>query len=203
MSVKYLGVILDQNLNFREHVNGLLKKASGKLYFLYRCGASLDRPSRRLLCSALISSGLEYCCSAWYAGLLEESKKGLATLQRKMVRFVCGMGPRDHVADGEMLSLGWLPFPKRVNFFQMMHVFKVRKSLAPSYLCNNFSPVSSIHSYGLRQSCHNFSLASCSFPTRSFTRSTISLWNSLPLDLKVINSLGAFKKRLFQYFKTC
>ena len=115
-SVKYLGVVLDQHLNFRDHVSGVVKKATGKLYFLYRSAASLDSGSRRMLCSSLISSGLEYCTSAWYPSLLEESKKCLATLQRKMVRFVEDMGPREHLVDDKINSLGWLPFPKRVKF---------------------------------------------------------------------------------------
>ena len=136
---------------FREHAIGILRKATGKLYFLYRCSASLDSFSRRLLCSALISSGLEYCCSAWYQGLLEEFKKDLATLQRKMVRFICGMGPREHVGDDEIRSLGWLPFPKRVDFFKMMHVFKVRKNIAPSYISQNFQLVNERDSLSLKQ----------------------------------------------------
>ena len=144
--------ILDERLNFREHAVSILKKAAGKLYFLYRCSASLDSFSRRLLCSALISSGLEYCCSSWYQSLLEEFKRDLAILQRKMVRFVCSMGPREHVGDGEIHSLGWLPFPRRVDFFKMMHVFKVKKTIAPSYISQNFRLVSQTHSYGLRQS---------------------------------------------------
>ena len=144
-SVKYLGVILDEHLNFRDHVNGIVKKATGKLYFLYRSGASLDGGSRRLLCSSLVGSGLEYCVSAWYPGLLEESKKGLATLQRKMVRFVKGMGPREHVADNEICSLGWLPFQKRVEFFILMHVFKVKKCLSPSYIAQGFTLLSNAH----------------------------------------------------------
>ena len=201
-SVKYLGVYLDQNLNFREHAVTILKKATGKLYFLYRCGASLDTSSRRLLCSALISSGLEYCCSAWYPGLLEESKKGLATLQRKMVRFINGMGPREHIGDGEICSLGWLPFPRRVDYFKMMHVFKVKKAIAPSYICQNFKFVSETHSYGLRQSSLNFSLAGCTFPSRSFTRSAICLWNSLPIELKEIDEHKAFRKRLINFLKS-
>ena len=51
LSVKYLGVIIDQSLNFREHALSIIKKATGKLYFLYRCKASLDGASRRLLCT--------------------------------------------------------------------------------------------------------------------------------------------------------
>ena len=63
-SVKNLGVVLDRYLNFRDHVMAIVKKATGKLYFLYRSGATLDSSFRRMLCSSLISSGLEYCVSA-------------------------------------------------------------------------------------------------------------------------------------------
>ena len=134
-----------------------------------QCSARLDSSSRRLLFSALISSGLEYCCSAWYQGLLEQSKKDVATLQRKMVRFIGGMGLREHVGDGEISSLGWLPFPKRVNFDKIMHLFKFRGNIAPSYISQNFKLVSDTHSYGLRQACQNYSLARCPFPPHSFT----------------------------------
>ena len=196
MSVKYLGVILDENLSFRDHVTGIVKKATGKLYFLYRSGASLDSSSRRLLCSSLVSSGLEYCVSAWYPGLLEESKKSLATLQRKMVRFVSGMGPREHVADAEISSLGWLPFQKRVEFFVLMHVYKVRKALSPAYISRNFVLLSDVHSHSLRQSDLNYSIAHCSFPPGSFTRTAITWWNRLPADLKQIDSVALFRKCL-------
>ena len=150
-SVKYLGVILDQFLNFREHATETLKKANGKLRFLYRCASSLSSRYRRLLCSALVSSGVEYCCSAWFPSLLEEFKGALGVLQRKMVRFVGDMGPREHVADGDVWALGWMPFSKRVEFFRGMHVFKVKKLLAPTYISSHFKLVSSVHSYGLRQ----------------------------------------------------
>ena len=92
-----------------------------RLLHLQQChkcsAASLDSGSRRMICSSLISSGLECCISAWYPSLLEKSKKCLATLQRKMVRFVEDMGPREHVATDEINSPGWLPFPKRVKLF--------------------------------------------------------------------------------------
>ena len=98
---------------------------------------------------------------AWYPGLLEASKKSLATLQRKMVRFVSGMGPREHVADAEISSLGWLPFQKRVEFFVLMHVYKVRKALSPAYISRNFVLLSEVHSHSLRQSNLFNSLLNC------------------------------------------
>ena len=200
-SVKYLGVTLDQFLNFREHAIEILKKANAKLSFLYRCGACLSSKYRQLLCSALINSGLEYCCSAWYSGLLRQYQKDLSTLQRKMVRYVQFMGPREHIGNGDICSLGWLPFPKRVEFYKMMHVFKVRWSLAPTYMRKNFILVSDTHTHSLRQSGSNFSIAHCPFPNNSFTRSAITLWNSLPLSLKATHSRQVFKKGLVSFLK--
>ena len=149
--------------------------------------------SRRMLCSSLISSGVEYCISAWYPGLLEDSKNALAILQQKMVRFVTYLGPREHVADAEIISLGWLSF---------------------SYLCTSWRP--DYHSllvtlpeilfvilmYGPRQSNINFSLSSCQFPVGSFTRTAIAHWNSLPIELKHIQSLAAFRRRLIAFLKS-
>ena len=200
-SVKYLGVILDHCLNFRDHATEILKRANGKLRFLYRCASSLRGRYRRLLCSALIASGLEYCSSAWFPSLLEESRKALATIQRKMVRYVGCKGPREHVGDDDVWTLGWMPFYKRVQFFGAMHIFKVRQSQAPSYLTTHFRLVSDVHSHGLRQSGHNFSLVGCPFPPRSFTRNAISFWNSLPTQLKATEARMVFRKGLISHLK--
>ena len=200
-SVKYLGVTLDQTLNFREHANEILKKANAKLSFLYRCADSLKQGHRRLLCSALINAGLEYCCSAWFPSLLEEFKGGLATMQRKMVRFVRGMDWREHVGEADVWALGWMPFHRRVDYFKAVHVFKVQKSAAPAYISCNFNRVSSVHSHTLRQSDRNFSLSSCSFPPKSFTYSAIVFWNSLPLQLKATESFHPFKKGLTAFLR--
>ena len=200
-SVRYLGVILDETLNFREHATDILKKATGKLRFLYRSADSLRFGHRRLLCSSLVSSGLEYCCSAWFPGLLEKFKGALDTLQRKMVRYVQSRDQRDHVGEADVWAMGWMPFRKRVEFFKAVHVFKVKKSTAPSYISRHFELVSGVHSYGLRHADRNFSLSNCQFPPKSFTRSAISLWNSLPSHLKEIDSLILFKKRLITFLK--
>ena len=87
---------------------------------------------------------------------MEEFRKDLDTLQRKMVRYVLcrgfgtergGLGQREHVGDDDVWALGWMPF-HRVDFFKAMHVFKIRKSTAPSYISEHFKPISEIHSHG-------------------------------------------------------
>jgi len=195
-SVKYLGVFLDQSLDFTTHVQGIVKKAYAKLSFLFRNGRFLNAYNRKLLCQSLIFSGLEYCSSAWYPGLSAELVEKLNVIQRKCARFALDFGPRSHVGLPQFRLLKWLPFPKRVLYFTLVHTFKIRNHLAPSYLSENFEIVNDVHSYHTRQSNVNFSLAHTRSPLGSFNRNAIRGWNSLPETLKKVRSLPVFKSRL-------
>ena len=201
-SVKYLGVVLDQCLDFSVHVQGILKKAGAKLGFLYRNRSFLNTHTRRILCGSLIFSGLEYCSSSWYPGLSVTLTERLNVIRRKCARFVLDYPPRSHIGEHEFHSLHWLSFPKRVLYFTLLHAFKIRNKLAPSYLLTNFEHVDRVHSYNTRQSATNFSLAHTRSPLGSFNRHAISGWNSLPEDLKKIHSLPVFKAHLKRFLFT-
>ena len=172
------------------------KKANTKLSFLHRYSSILDFDTRRLLCSSLVSSGLNYCVSAWYPGLGEGLKGRLDIIQRKMVRFVNAWRPRDHVGEREINSVGWLFFPKRVSFFKLCHLFKVRLGQAPNYVAVDFCPTSNIHSHNTRGSRLNYHVDSAKFPPTTFHYTTVREWNSLPEYLKEISSLPLFKRKL-------
>ena len=194
--MKYLGVVVDQYLDFSRHVEGVLKKAYGKLHFLYRNGCHLNLPLRKLLCESLIFSSLEYCSSSWYSGLSSRLRESLSVFKRKCVRFTLKLGPRAHVGDSEFRSLSWMSFAKRISYFNLVHAFKVTKGYSPLYLTQSFTPVSRIHGHNLRQSDFNFSLALCKSPVGTFIRDAIHDWNTLPHEIKSIQSLPFFKSRL-------
>ena len=198
VSVKYLGVFVDQYLDFSTHVEGLLKKAHGKLQFLYRNSSFLNFPTRKLLCESLIFSSLEYCSSSWFPGLSTRLRDSLSVFKRKCVRFTLGLGPRAHVGDQEYKNLSWMPFTKRVTYFNLVHAYKIKSGCSASYLAQSFTPMSEIHSYNLRQSRFNFSLARCESPLGTFIRDAITEWNFLPAEMKSLPSLKLFKFRLKQ-----
>jgi hypothetical protein len=123
----------------------------------------------------------------------------LDVVQRKLARYTLGFGPRDHVGDSKFSGLSWLPFPKRVTFFRMSHISKIRKHLAPSYLVANFQNISEVHSHRVRQGDVNSSLSNCKFLPGTFTRTAISEWNALPSGLKHVSLLPVFKNRLKEH----
>ena len=197
---KYLGVLLDSNVNGSLHAANLLKVSHGRLAFLYRNASLLDSHTRKILCSALIQPFLDYCCSSWYDGLPALSKTRLETFQRKMVRFILGFDNRHHVGPTEFRSLNWLTIPDRVLFFKLTHLFKIRKGRAPNYLRTRFTSVSDTHAYRTRSSHVNFHLSGpfASVPA-SFAFSSAKQWNALPNRIKEIESLVSFKRELRKY----
>jgi hypothetical protein len=199
-SVKYLGVTLDQYLDFDEFVTKTCNKADGKLAFLQRYSNFLDFHTRKLLCNSLVFSNLTYCVSAWYPGLGAGLKTRLDVIQRKMARFVNAWRPRDHVGESEINATGWLSFPKRVSFFKLCHLFKVKLGRAPGYLSDDFCPTRRVHSHSTRGSDLNFFADASKFPPGTFHYLTVREWNALPVNLKQIQSLPSFKRNLKRHF---
>ena len=63
--VKLLGVIIDNKLNFEEHVNSLCNKANKKLTALIRLVKFLSFEKKRNLLKAFIESQFKYCPLIW------------------------------------------------------------------------------------------------------------------------------------------
>ena len=62
---KLLGVKIDHELNFNEHVSSLCKKASQKLNALSRIASSMTFDQRRLILNSVITSHFSYCPIVW------------------------------------------------------------------------------------------------------------------------------------------
>ena len=200
-SFKYLGVVLNETMSGECHGKELVRKCAGRISFLYRYSSLLDQHTRSLLCTSLLQPYLDYCCSSWYHSLSSRTRQRLDVIQRRMIRFVFSFGPRHHVDFSHFKRLSWLCISDRVKYFKLIHVFKVRHGLAPSYLSDRFKRVDDMHSYNTRGSRRNFSVSNeiCD-SLKSFSYTAVKDWNSLPSFLKELDSLTVFKSRLRQYF---
>jgi len=98
----------------------------------------------------------------------------------------------DHITDTMCNDLHWLPVRQRIQYKLGTLVFKCLRRMAPSYLADMCTPVSSTTSrqYLRSAACHDLTIpcnrlapyGSCSFAT-----SSPSIWNSLPLTLTCIH----------------
>ena len=199
--VKYLGVQLNSVLDGKSHAKHVIKKCGTRLSFLYRYSSLLDFKTRKSLCLALIQPYLDYCCSSWYNCLMKAWKSKFEVIQRKMIRFCLSLHHLDHVGLFNFAEMSWLTFADRVKYFQLCHVFKVKVGKAPSYIADSFKPVSSLHVHSTRSSVSDYAVSrSLSNAQSSFSFNAMREWNSMPSDLKTIQSESAFHSKLKLFF---
>lgn len=197
-SVKYLGLTLDADLSGESIVSNILKKAGGRLKFLYRNSNILNSKARKTLCSALIQCYFDYSCSSWYMGLNKGSKQKLQIMQNKMIRFILKLGSRSHIGCNELEKVNMLNVSNRVKQIKLNHVYKIWKRTSPEYMMENFNKISDTELRNCtRASTNNFFLprvkGNC---TSTFFYTGIKNWNSLPAEIKQIQNESTFKDKV-------
>ena len=84
--VKFVAILFDEKLSFNDHVKCITKRATGKLYFVFRLrrfGFSIRELT--LLYKARVLPTLTYCCSVW-GGTSDENLRKIDRVQSKAVR---------------------------------------------------------------------------------------------------------------------
>ena len=92
----YLGIILDENLNFKPQFNSLHKKLTNATRALLTTRKFLNTPSKLLIYNSLFKSNLEYAAVAYFDKLTNTQIEKLAKLQKQALRFVFQTKPKVH-----------------------------------------------------------------------------------------------------------
>ena len=196
-SVKYLGLNIDNLLSGDLVVKNTLSKINARLKFMYRHSSSLSSRTRKNICSALILYHFDYSCSSWYAGLTKDLKKKLQIAQNKVFRFINFLEPRTRITADIFADSNLLNVETRVKQLRLNHVHKIFYNLCPTYMKENFVPLSEVHQHNTRSRGYNFSVPLCrSVDNTTFYHTGIKDWNSLPQWLKEQEKPQRFKQSL-------
>jgi len=65
--IKYLGVLLDAELNFHANADGIMRKLSKKVAFISRVGKNLSMYNKKLLYNSIAAPPLEFCSRLLYS----------------------------------------------------------------------------------------------------------------------------------------
>ena len=93
------------------------------------------------LTQAIVISSLDYC-NALYYGCCQASIAQLQNIQNRACRLVFGLKKRDSVEE-KLKSLHWLKVKERIEFKLCSLIFKAVNGVAPAYLCDLVTFVSS------------------------------------------------------------
>ena len=152
-------------------------------------------PARKSLCSALIQCHFDYSCSSWYPGINKTLKNKLQIAQNKMIRFILNLKNRAHIGQKELVKTGFLNVSKRVTQLKLGHVFKINNKTSPQYLTQHFNRLNEGEErIATRGKAFNFQIPRIN--TNTFAYTAIKDWNSLPSNIKEINSEKLFKEKI-------
>ena len=88
-STKFLGVIIDQNLNFRNHLNYMKGKISRSLGILYKARKIFDKSTLLTLYNSFVHPLFMYCICVW-GNAPDIYLNPLVTLQKRAARVIAG-----------------------------------------------------------------------------------------------------------------
>ena len=181
--IKYLGVIIDNQLKFDKHVNYICGKIAKSIGVLLRCKSYVPLSGLRCIYFSIIHPYISYCLPI-FGSIYAVHLNPLKILQNRAIRIITGGGYYDNLNR----------LYKTANILRIDDLFKF--SLA-CYACKNLDQLNHFtksHRYPVRNSADlRPPMARLRSTEQSVLYNTINLWNELPLDLKNSRSYNSFK----------
>jgi len=193
-----LGVIFDSQLSLDAHVASVCRSSYYQLKQLRPVARSLSVEAAKTLVQAFVSSRLDYCNTILHGlPLPEKLMRRLQSVQNAAARMITSARRRDHIKP-ILRQLHWIPVRQRVDFKIAVLVFQCLTGHAPAYLDDDCQLAADASAGRLRSA----DTAKCvvrrtyNFGDRCFAAARPRLWNMLPLNLRLCDSLGQFKRSL-------
>ena len=193
-ATKSLGVMIDDKLDWHNHIEKLTKKIASGIGALKRIRHLIPASTLHLIYQALIKPHFDYCDIVW-SNCGKTLRDKLQKLQNRAAR-VLTFSNYDADTTELLEFLGWKNLARQQEIHKATMMFRCLHGLAPEYLCSKFTWRDS--AYNLRDSENklNVPLPRTYYYRNSFSYNGATLWNSLPCDIRNIESLGVFKRKI-------
>ena len=191
---KALGLNIDKNLSWKEHIHAVSKKVASSIGALKRIRPFISMHTAIKIYKGLTETHFDYCRFVW-DGLSQQLSKKLQKLQNRAARAIT-VSSYNMNSSYLLNSLSWDNLSVRRIKQKANIMYKCVNKLAPNYLCNMFTPRAL--SFDLRDASQKLYLPKprTNYLKCSFSYSGASLWNDLPEDICDTKSLCNFKRRI-------
>ena len=195
-SLKLLGIEIDANLNFKNHVNILCNKASRQLKVMYRFKHILGQKEKQLLFRSFVLANFNFCPVVWTfcgTGCIRK----IEGIQERALRFLTN----DSKSSYPILLKNTNQKTMLLSRLQVMvtEVYKCLNGLNPEPL-NELFEIKEC-SYDLRDPCKVVipKYNKIAYGRNSFTYYGSHLWNNLPIEYKQGFDYQTFTKMISKW----
>jgi len=191
-SMKDLGIIIDSELNFKEHIGSKVKQAFSMLAIINRNFSNLDKVTLKLLYKSLVRSLLEYGHSVWNPyriGLISD----LERVQKRATKLVKQCRKLNYSDRLRFLDMPTLKYRRArgdmIEVYKILHGF-YDVDVVP-ILLRNYDTRTRGNDLKLLHSRSRLDLRKYSFSSR-----IVGLWNMLPNSVVLSETVNGFKNSL-------
>ena len=192
-SVKLLGVIIDNNLKFNEHVSNLCKKASQKLHALARISNYMCQDKLRILMKAFIESQFSYCPLVWMFHSRDLNNR-INRLHERALRLVYknkNLTFEDLLKKDKSLSIHHRNLQKLAT-----ELYKVKNNLSPTLMASIFPQREIPYNFRNLNPFQSTNVKTVYNGTETIAFRGPKVWDMVPEDIKNSSSLSEFKSNI-------
>ena len=188
-----LGVTIDSNLTFENHINNLCKKASAKLNALARIAGYMDITKRRIIMKSFITSQFGYCPLIWMFHSRRLNNK-INLIHERALRITYG----DRISTfQELLSKdNSVSIHHRNLQVLATEIFRIRNNMAPEFLNEIFQERTLQYNLRRRNPFHIRRVNSVYNGTESLSFLGPKIWNLVPEEIKTSETVDIFKNKI-------
>ena len=139
-SIKFLGVLLDENLSWKDHIKYIENKVAKNIGLLYRAKLFLDKNSLLTLYYSYIHTYLNYANLSWVSTNRTNLKK-LLSQQKHAVRIINNRTRLDHT--NELFKSQKILNIYKLNILSVaVFIYQIRNKTAPLTFSGRFEKIS-------------------------------------------------------------
>ena len=195
--LRYLGIKIDENLNWKVHIHNLASKLSRANAILAKLRHFVNSEILRSTHFAIFHSHLSYVCIAW--GLTRYHQQKVSILQKKALRMM-NFAPFNAHTTRLFKNCNILKFADIINAESCIFINDCFNRDSFSIFNENFRLVLTTHSYNTRSARNGLlfvpSYKTVRFWRKSIIHSTTFTWNDLQDKLTEFNFLNLTPKSL-------
>ena len=183
--LRYLGVLLDEHLTWKYHIDYVASKVSKAVGIIARLRHFVPFQILTSIYRSLILPYLSYGITIWGNGSQIHLKK-LLVLQKRVLRLMYCANNREHAVP---FFKNTANLPVNMLYFESVAklMYDVNNNLAPKNIIDLFTQIYTVHSHDTRASIMGNYLVKYSRTTiqkNAFSRIGAKIWNSLPKYLR-------------------
>ena len=202
---KFLGVVLDDKLQWNQHIKRIENKILQGIGMMYQSKGRLNAKSLLILYNSIIFPYLYYCVEVW-GNTCKFRLNKLKKVQKQAIRVISKLKYRDST-NSSFFKNNILKFGELIEFKTFVFIYKATRYLLPLSLHGLTKGVQQIHSHNTRNSLNMYTNKYKSFIKRmSPCVQGVKWYNYLPKNVKTCPNLVKFKqslkRHLLEQYKT-